>query len=273
MNDSSLQQIHFELSKQLEIYILEILKMFGKYMKTETYFFLKNMYDYSKIIQIQDYGSINGMANDKHIYLPLTAKNVFENFKETPGYGMWKDHVLYDKDTLLVNNNTFFDYVFHVFISGYTLQDYYEDLLLHETLHFCGSGGSNALQEGINELLTRKVALKYNFRTNGCAYSKEVSLALRLEQLWGEDMLYKLAFAKTNEIPIILEKNIGKEAAILYANFLTLVEEEFQKVYYQHIDSYDGIKGIWKNCANYQKISYQKAYEYLETTSLIKKKK
>ena len=42
---------------------------------------------------------------------------------------------------MIINNNSFMDYVIHLFISGTNAEGYYQDLLLHETLHFCGSGG------------------------------------------------------------------------------------------------------------------------------------
>ena len=50
------------------------------------------------------------------------------------------------------------------------------------------------LQEGINELLTRKVAIERKFRINACGYPKEVKISYELPKIFGEDRLNQIAF-------------------------------------------------------------------------------
>ena len=96
-------------------------------------------------------------------------------------------------------------------------KDYYDDMLLHETMHFCGSGGASALKEGINELITRKIALKKNFKTNGCGYPKEVKIAYELQNIFGEEVLDQIAFINSlPEICYFLDKTLGSDASKLY---------------------------------------------------------
>ena len=152
-------------------------------------------------------------------------------------------------------------YLIHVFISGTTTSEYFEDLLLHETMHFCGSGGATALKEGINELLTRKIALEKNFKTNGCGYPKEVAIAYELQNIFGENIINKIAFSNNNQyIMDYLNTTLGKDAANLYEKVSLLMEDEFYKKYYKNINNYSGIFGILMKVYNYKKINYKDVY-------------
>lgn len=260
-----LDKIHKNLTLTLEKYIKTITKTYGRFIPKERLTYLYNIKDYSNIIQIFDYSSINGYANNKYIALPLNADKAFDELKKIPGYGINKNHKVYDNTTLIINNNTFMTYVDHVIKKGMTLEDYFNDLLLHETMHFCGSGGSTALKEGINELLTRKIALENNFKTSGCAYPKEVRIAYTLQQMLGEDTINQIAFIN-NELDILnyLEDIIGKEASDLYLDISGIMNNEFQTKYYKDMNSYNGLEGIKKKVENYQNIDYTKVYELID---------
>lgn len=132
-------------------------------------------------------------------------------------------------------------------------------------MHFCGSGGSTALKEGINELLTRKIALENSFKTSGCGYPKEVRIVYILQQIFGEDTINQIAFIN-NELDILnyLEDTIGKEASDLYLDIASIMNNEFQEKYYKVINSYNGLEGIKKKVENYQSIDYTKVYELIE---------
>ncbi len=260
-----LDKIHKNLTLTLEKYIKTITKTYGRFIPKERLTYLYNIKDYSNVIQIFDYSSINGYANNKYIALPLNADKAFDELKKIPGYGINKNHKVYDNTTLIINNNTFMTYVDHVIKKGMTLEDYFNDLLLHETMHFCGSGGSTALKEGINELLTRKIALENNFKTSGCAYPKEVRIAYTLQQMLGEDTINQIAFIN-NELDILnyLEDIIGKEASDLYLDISGIMNNEFQTKYYKDMNSYNGLEGIKKKVENYQNIDYTKVYELID---------
>ena len=265
MKEKEKNTINEQLTTNLKKYIETIINKYEKYIPKERLIFLKNINNYSQIIKIYDYKSINGMANSEHINLPSTAELILKEFKRFKGFGTNKQHKSYNKDTLLYNNNTFVDYLNHVFVTGETPLDYYNDLLLHETMHFCGSNGGSALKEGINELLTRKIALDYDFITNGCAYNKEIKIALQLEDILGEEVINQIAFTKSaKEISTFLINNVSKEAADLYFNIDRLMEEEFYKKYYKDMNSYNGLKGVYQKITNYNEIDYSKVYQLLE---------
>ena len=268
MKKIDLEKIHEILTEQLKIYITSIIEIYGKYIPYERLFYLKNITNYKKIIRIYDYGSINGFANSYNntISMPLSADKVLKNIKKLPGVGINKKHKTYDQKNLIINDNTFFDYIKHVFISGTDTLGYYEDLLLHEVMHFCGSGGASALKEGINELLTRKIAKEKNFRTNACGYPKEVKIAYELQNIFGNEVINQIAFLNTEyEVISYLDKKLGHDSALLYEKVSRMMEEEFDKKYYSFMDEYDGIIGILKKTNNYKKIDYGEIYKLINS--------
>lgn len=264
MDNLKLKEIENNLSITLKKYIDSITREYGAYIPKERLNFLKNITDYSSIIKVYDYGTVNAMANRKMISMPICADKILNKISKIPGYGINKNHQSYDKNEI-VNNNTFINYLYHVFISGTDAEGYYNDMLLHETMHFCGSGGGSALKEGINEFLTRKIAHKNGFRTNGCGYPKEVKIAYELQNIFTEEVLNQIAFI--NSFPKIcdfLDKTLGNEASKLYQDVTLEMEREFEEKYYSKINSYNGFKGIFQKTLNYYKIDYSNVYRLLE---------
>lgn len=264
MDKIEIDKIHSNLTIQLQEYIKAIIEKYGKYISKERLDTLKNIDDFGNIIKIYNYGSINGYANYNEISMPLCADRLLKIASKIPGYGINKKHQSYNSETLINNNNTYINYIFHAFISGTNAENYYEDMLLHETMHFCGSDGATALKEGINELLTRKLALEKKFRTNGCGYPKEVQIALQLQNIFGEEIINQISFINSEyEIYTFLTNNINLEAAQLYINVSQTMEKEFYEKYYSTIDSYNGLTGIIKKTLNYNKIDYSSVHKMI----------
>ena len=264
-NSNGNELIVAKLKTRLAEYVKAIVEMYGKDIPQDRLVELIHLNYDDDLINIYDYGSINGMANDKSISLPLCADRLFKIAKKIPGYAINKNHRLYSDDNLLLNNNGFLKYVFHAFISGTDTEGYYEDILLHEALHFCGSGGSSALREGMNELLTRKLAKEKGFRTNGSAYPKEVNVVYHLQELFGEDIINKISFMNSEgEIALFLTTHLGMDACSLYLSISREMEKEFNEKYYSKFDTYNGISGVIRKTLNYHKINYSKIYQMMD---------
>lgn len=278
MSRININEVHNNLTARIKEYISLIIKEYGQYMAPEDLNRLINITDYDKILQIYDYGEVSAYANEQNIMMPLCADKILDTASKFPGYGINKNHKTYEDDNIIINNNTFFTYIKHIFISGSNAEDYYADLLLHETMHFCGSGGASVIREGINELLTRMLAQKYNLRTNSCGYPKEVELCYKLMEVFGEETIKQLAFINNigKEIEYLRE-NLGENAANLYIQVIDITEKEFDEKYYSHMREFNGITGIIKKIIMYRQINYMKVYELLENyykeveTNIVKK--
>lgn len=278
MSRINLNETHNVLTARLKVYISLIIKEYGQYMSSEVLNRLINITDYNSILKIYDYGEVSAYANVQNIMMPLCADKILDTISKIPGYGINKNHKTYNDDNIIINNNTFFTYVKHIFISGSNAEDYYSDLLLHETMHFCGSGGGSIIKEGINELLTRMLAQKYTLRTNSCGYPKEVALCYKLMELFGEEKIIQLAFINdfSKEIEY-LKENLDENAAKLYIQVTEIAAKEFYKKYYSHMSEFNGITGIIKKIIMYRQIDYSKVYELLDNyykeveTNIIRK--
>ena len=265
MGTINIEETHRRLTKKIKEYIKIIVKEYGSYMPERVLNKLNNIVDYNQILKIYDYGEVSAYANEKNINMPLCADKILNMASKIPGYGINKKHKLYNKENMIINNNSFLTYIKHVFISGTDAEGYYDDLLLHETLHFCGSDGARVLKEGINELLTRMLAQKYNLNTNSCGYPKEVKLAYDLMNCLGEDIIINLAFIKNfNKELEFVRENLGEDASNLYYQVNNLAEKEFNEKYYSHMSEFSGTVGIAKKVLFYKKINYTKVHSLID---------
>jgi len=226
MNTLNVEEIRGRLTERIKEYIKIIVSEYGLYMPTNVLNHLNGIQDFNQIIKIYDYGEVSAYADEKNVHMPLCANRLLSLASKIPGYGINKNHKPYNPENMVINNNTFLTYIKHVFISGTNAEGYYEDLLLHEVMHFCGCGGGTVLDEGTNELLTRMLAQKYNLRTNSCGYPKEVNLAYELMKCFGEKTIIKLAFIKDfNQKIEYLKNTLGENAENLFLQVNTLAEK------------------------------------------------
>lgn len=268
MQKLNMNDVCQNLTKRIQEYISIIIQEYGSCMPIEIINRLKNITDYNQILKIYDYGEVSAYANADYISMPLCADKILNTISKIPGYGINKDHKPYSNENMVVNNNTFLTYLIHVFISGTNAEGYYDDLLLHEVMHFCGSDGGSVLKEGINELLTRMLAKRYNLRTNSCGYPKEVKLAYDLMNCFGEDIIIKLAFIKGFENEMnFLRENLGDAAANLYFQVCGIAEKEFSEKYYSHMPEFSGTIGIVKKVLFYRKIDYSTCHYMIDNYS------
>ena len=266
MSALNTEEVQKRLTERVKEYIAIIVEEFGAYMPESVLNRLNCITDYSQILKIYDYGEISAYANSHIIRMPLCANRILNMVSKIPGYGINKKHKTYNSENIVINNNTFLTYIKHVFISGTNAEGYYEDLLLHEVMHFCGSGGGTVLDEGTNELLTRMIAKKYNLRTNSCGYPKEVSLAYELTKCFGEEIIIRLAFMNNfNQKIEYLRSTLGDEAANMYFQVTQQAEQEFNKKYYSHMSEFSGALGIAKKVLFYKKIDYTKIYDIINS--------
>ena len=198
-----------KVKKYVEIIEEEYKYIMPEYAKT----YLHSVRDYNDIVVIEDTGTISLFATARNILLPLDAYKVMNAMSKVLGFGVNKKHTTYNRDTMILNQNTFKDFIQHVFIAGLSPREYFEEILLHETMHLCGGNGADALSEGINELKTRELAQKYNLKTSCCGYPKEVEIAYKLQEIFGKEVMDKIEFAALGDIYLILCNEVGESAA------------------------------------------------------------
>ena len=256
-----------DLTKELEKYIELIIKEYGKYIKQDDLNRLKSLKSYSDVIVIENTGTISCFVDSfkKNIHFPILADKLLSKAKFVPGFGINKNNKLYDRNSLVLNNNTFVDYIKHLFIKGATSEHFYRENLLHETMHFCGSGGAYPLEEGLTEYYTRKLAQKYDLITTGAGYPKEVKIAHELEKIFGEECmsLYLFDGRGSRSIQYIID-NYGIQAKLFLMNIEHAMQAEFEEKYYKKTKEFNGIMGPFKKIKAYETIDYSKVWKMIE---------
>ena len=262
MTETKINELKNVLARQLKTYIEIIKKEYKDFIPKERLDFLNSINNLNDVIVIEDTGTISMFVHNDKIYFPTSAFKIINKMKLIPGFGINKKHKSFTSDNLVINDNTYTDYIKHIFLSGLSVEEFYLETLLHETMHFCGIGGANALREGIAELKTRELALKYNLTTSGCGYPKEIKFANELQTIFGKEIIEKVAFAKNDyEIAIILRNNIGQQAVDLYGTISSMMEKEFYNKYSKY--DFPGITGPIKKVQKYKQIDYNKIYSIL----------
>lgn len=265
MTEEEIKKIKKHLAIQLERYVEIFKKEFLEYIPSETLEFLNSITNYEELIVIEDTGTISCFVRNRKIYLPLLAGKVLKILKLIPWFGCVPNHKTYQEDTLIINDNTFFDYIKHTALAGLTVLEFYEEMLLHEAMHLCGLAGSSAFQEGITELKTRELAKKYNLKTSACGYPKEVKIIYRLQEIFGVELINRIAFQmfSLKRRGILLE-TVGQDGLELFEKIARLMEIEFQNKYYKYIYNFNGPFAALNKAKKYNDIDYTEVYKVID---------
>lgn len=177
-------------------------------------------------------------------------------------YGMYMSN----KDIERLNKNKF---SIVTSITNNNLKSEYNNLLLRKTIHFCGIDDSSAIRLGIKEYIIMMLDKKYKLNINSYMYPKEVALVTKLIELFGIDIIIRLAFinGRENEIKFILNE-LGEEAAGLYWHLVNHIDNEFNKFY--HLD---GNTNYIKKLITYIKIDYSNVYRIIDSYGIKSKTK
>ena len=230
---------------------------YKKYVEQDRIRALKNN---GQIVFLSDEDTVSFKCISSKIYVPKKAYSIFVELKKSPKYGVNLNNFIKGKD-YLNTNTTYFDYINHVIECGLDVYDYFEESLLHETMHLCGSDGGHPFKEGINELKTRELAQKYNIKIAAMGYSKEVELAKKFQDIVGKDVMDELTFNSYNfkGACLLLEKRCGVNIVNLYKNVLDMSDNECGLVLKNAVNSGDP----------YEKAKIYSEIEYIETNKLL----
>lgn len=265
MDELEMKQMKKHLALQLEKYVTIIKNEFKDFIPGDTLKFLNCITNYEDIIQIEETGTITCFVRNGKVYFPLLAYKVLNALKRVPGFGSVPNHTVYNKETIIINNNTFNTYIVHAFLKGLSSLEFYEEMLLHEAMHLCGFDGNIAFREGIVELKTRELAKKYNLKTNSCGYPKEVKLVYKLQEIFGSNLITRLGIRMLNtERRMIIYENLGSDGVDFFEKVIHMMEEEFQTKYYKYAFSFTGITAPFKKAKKYNGIDYTNVYKIIK---------
>lgn len=204
-----------------------------------------------EIVKFNETNTISFFVKDNVLLLPKVVYSIFPLLKKYPNYGTKLNQCRSSKD-YLDTNTTYVEYINHVIEGALTIYDYFLESLLHEAMHICGSRGASPLEEGINELKTRELAMKYNIKIAAYGYYKEVEIAKRLQNLIGKEVMDDLTFVEIDRRLDFLSMRVGLELAKLYE----LVSIKMREKSKEYFDNMAFISDPLKKAQLYDEIDY-----------------
>ena len=216
--------------------------------------------DNEDIIVLNSGDTISFHVIKDQLYLPLKAYEVFPKLREFSNFGSNRE----DKREVfeyLDTNTTYADYIRHAIVAGLSEYDYFEESLLHEAMHLCGSGGGTALEEGINELKTRELAVKYNLKTSGYGYPKETEAAKKLQEILGKDIMDELTFINPDDRYVFLSNTKRVEIAELY-RIISLI---MANISFDYSHSLSHISDPFEKAKLYDSLDYSEVFGMLDS--------
>lgn len=245
---------------RIEKLLLQYIDLIGKeYPNVNTSAILERINDGHKIVEFNDSSSISFIVRNGTLLLPKYAYTIFPMFEKYENYGINPNHHKNIED-YLDTDTTYYDYIEHVIKSGMTTFDYFQESLLHETMHICGSFGGSPLEEGINELKTRELAQKYNINIAAYGYSKEVEIAKKLQGIIGKEIMDELTFiSRGRRRDFLLEKR-GRDIADLY----DLISNDMWEKSKGYNEKLSQISNPYEKAQLYETIDYGESHKKLD---------
>ena len=244
-------------------YVPLIEKEYGLYIRGMTRNYLEN--NKNQLVELNKENAISFIVSRGKLFLPTYAYKIFPILMEQSNYNSNPDNRVEEKD-YLNTNTTYTDYIHHVIEAGLTPYDYFEESLLHEVMHLCGSGGGTPLEEGINELKTRELAQKHHIKIAAMGYSKEVEIAKELESIIGKDTMSEVSFLDSRMALDLIKRTNKDEVASLYENVRNTMIEQSNNYNSKMIKVSNPIE----KAKLYSEIDYSKAHSLINKYKLEK---
>lgn len=258
----TLEEIRKNLSKYLEKYISAILQEYGDSMPIHEKKNVEQISDYENILKYNLEKTITFVCSGQDVYLPQYASQVIGMMKHIPGYGINRNHKCY-KNNEILNNTSYFGYIKHVLLAGLSVEEFYLETLLHETVHLCGSSGSEPFREGLTELKARELSQKYGFPLSRCGYNKEVDIAAKVQDILGADLINRITFTSDEfEVKKLISERYGEEAYKAVMSIRSAMAIESDKKY--EATRFKGPFSAIKKAFSYTSLNYSKVYPLID---------
>lgn len=251
-----MEQDFIKIKKLLSEYVSLILK---EYPNCDRGQLLNVINADAEIVKFNPSNTITFIVQKGVLLLPTAAYQFFPLLKKYENYGTKLNNHRNIQD-YLDTNTTYMEYISHVIESGMSVYEYFEDNLLHEAMHICGSQGGTPLEEGINELKTRELAQKYNIRIAAYGYSKEVEISKRLQQIIGKEIMDEITFIPRYERKAFLIEKLGYEISELYVLLSNKMIEKSK----HYFDKLFQVNDPFEKARLYEDVNYTELYQIID---------
>ena len=233
-----------DLNKKLKKYVTIFVNEYSDFLSIEQLEVLKSI-NYGNAIVLEDISKPTGLVSLGKIYLPK-ANELFNNFKNMPNYNSKREDL---------SNKNMASYLEYMCENGYSVEDYYNDILMYFIFKMVIKNSSGMINGLINQEM-KYLSIKYSIRIANL-YPREEAIVSRISPLIGMNSCRKIMFLDSASSYKYLNENYGYRVAKLVLDIDELIDNEYKQV---DDKEYPGYNGFLNYTLEYDHILYGDAY-------------
>lgn len=234
-----------ELNKVFKEYVSIFIQEYTDYLSIEQLDLLKSI-NFNNAIKLDSTSKPFGIISLGQINLSDYSEELINNLKKMPSYNSKHDKL---------NNKNLTSYLRYMCDSGYSLLDYYSDILMYFVFKLVIKN-SNGLINGLINREIKTLASKYSFRFANL-YPREEAIVSKLTKFLDTDECRKIIFSDNATSFKYLNDNKGFRFAELIDNVQELIDDEYQELSNK---DYNGYTGFLDYTVDYDNLSYGSVY-------------
>ena len=237
-----------ELNNILKKYVTIFINEYSSYLSKDQLESLKEI-NYDKAICFMDITRPFGVISLGQICLSKVSDELINNLRNMPNYNT--------KKTLLHNKNMS-SYLKYMCDNGYSVLDYYSDILFYFVFDLVIKNHSGLVYGLINQEI-KYLSIKYSLRL-ASIYAREEAVLEKVTPLLGIETCRKILFMDKASCFKYLNDNYGFRYANLISNIESLINNEYNNL---EKKDYVGFQGFLDYTEEYDNISYGDVYNYI----------
>ena len=238
-----------ELITILKKYISIFINEYKSYLTEQDLERLNNL-DYDNIFVFDDINIPFGEVFLDKIYLNNSNNKLISNLENMPNYNSKRSNL---------NNKNLSSYLKYMCENGYSLIDFYSDILMYFIFSLVIKNDSFLIKGIINQEM-HLLSIKYNLRI-ASLYAREEKIIERLTPIFKFDGMRKMLFMDMPTCFKYICDNYGFSYARMVNDVFKLVNDEYVKTIKNK--SYIDINGLIEYTTLYDNLSYGDVYNYI----------
>lgn len=234
-----------ELNKVFKDYVSIFIQEYADYLSIEQLDVLKSI-NFNNAIKLDSTSKPFGIISLGQINLSDYSNELIENLKKMPNY---------NSKHAKLNNKNLVSYLRYMCDNGYSLLDYYSDILMYFVFKLVIKS-SNGLIDGLINREIKILAAKYSFRFANL-YPREEAIVDKLTKFLDTEECHKIIFSDNATSFKYLNDNKGFRVAELVDNVQELIDDEYQELTSK---DYSGYIGFLDYTVDYDNLSYGSVY-------------
>ena len=237
-----------ELNSIFKKYIVVFIQEYSDYLSKEQLELLKTI-NFNNAIKLDSTSKPFGIISLGQINLSDYSKELIDNLKKMPNYNSYHTEL---------NNRNMSSYLKYMCDSGYSLIDYYSDILMYFVFQLVIKN-PNGFINGLISQEMKYLSVKYSLRL-AYLYPREEAITNRVTQFLGIEGCRKVIFSDSATAFKYLNDHMGFKVAKLVNDLEELVEDEYQKL---ESKEYVGYSGFLDYADDYDHLSYGEVYNHI----------